>query len=199
MTQEEKIWKKYEREIISFFLALYFLIPYFFINYFTLERVTHDFSMGLDQIVPFLPIFIFPYFTSYFIVFMPYFCITKQKYFRRIAWAYFVTLSLGYLIFLIYPVKMLRPEIASDGFIFQLMQMFYTLDHPYNSFPSLHVALSFLSAGACFQFHHKYWWTIPWATLIAVSTLLVKQHYVLDVIGGLLLFAAVYWLMLVRK
>ena len=42
--------------------------------------------------------------------------------------------------------------------------------------------------------------TLIWAILIALSTLYTKQHYILDVlaglIGGTLIYSLTYWLMM---
>lgn len=198
-----QLFKKYPREFLSIGLVLAFLIPYFLLNTFTNGRETHSLLLGIDENIPFFPAFIFVYLTSYIIVFMPYFFIREEKEFKKTAWAYIVTLMIGYFIFLIYPVKMIRPEVLINGqlngFFSQITTWFYALDQPYNNFPSLHVAMSFLSAGACFKFNKKYWWLFLWAGAIAISTLLVKQHYVLDVLGGAVLFGGVYWWVMRRK
>ncbi|HUQ28220.1 MAG TPA: phosphatase PAP2 family protein, partial [Usitatibacter sp.] len=70
--------------------------------------------------------------------------------------------------------------------------MIYSSDVRYNCLPSLHVAQCFLAAFACGQVHRGVGTVaIAWATLVALSTLFTKQHYVLDVVGGVALaFAA---------
>ena len=180
--QKYEWYQKYEREILLVIITLFFLIPYFTINHFTIYKNNNQLDTILDELLPFLSGFILIYLTSYILVFIPYFFVKEKKYFRRIILAYFITLSISYIIFLIYPVKIIRPEITSESFFSQLTKLFYELDYPYNNFPSLHVTLSFLSAGVCTKYNQKYWWLFLWAGAIALSTLLVKQHYVLDVL-----------------
>jgi hypothetical protein len=61
-------------------------------------------------------------------------------------------------------------------------------DPPYNCFPSIHVAHSFVSALACFRVHRGVGIAaLLCASLVALSALFIKQHYVLDVIAGILL------------
>jgi membrane-associated phospholipid phosphatase len=68
----------------------------------------------------------------------------------------------------------------------------YSADPPYNCFPSIHVAHSFVSALTCYRVNRKVGVAAAiFASLVAISTLFTKQHYVLDVIaGGALAYAA---------
>jgi len=72
----------------------------------------------------------------------------------------------------------------------------------FNKFPSLHVALSFTSAyfyGRARGFIYSIIFYI-WAILIALSTLLIHEHYEIDVIGGIILSAStIFFLMRQEK
>ena len=73
------------------------------------------------------------------------------------------------------------------------LRFLYGADPPYNCFPSLHVAHSFVSALTCWRVHRGVGiGTGICASLVALSTLLTKQHYVLDVIAGVLLASIAY-------
>jgi membrane-associated phospholipid phosphatase len=77
------------------------------------------------------------------------------------------------------------------------VRLTYSLDSPYNCFPSLHVANSFISALACYRVHLTLGLAAAvWASLIGASTLLTKQHYVVDVVAGVLMAALAYFLFL---
>jgi membrane-associated phospholipid phosphatase len=70
-------------------------------------------------------------------------------------------------------------------------------DVRYNCLPSLHVAQCFLAAFTCGIEHRGVGaFAAVWASRVADSTLLTKQHYVLDVAGGVLLAAVAYWIFL---
>jgi membrane-associated phospholipid phosphatase len=69
-----------------------------------------------------------------------------------------------------------------------MVRSIYAADQPYNDFPSLHTSLSTIIA--------IHWWRLDrrigipaaiWTALIVASTVLVKQHYLADLAGGLLL------------
>jgi membrane-associated phospholipid phosphatase len=70
--------------------------------------------------------------------------------------------------------------------------IFYALhafDRPYNMFPSLHIAILMILAGT-YDRHSRgsvRWFVRVWFGLIAASTVLTRQHHVVDVAGGLAL------------
>jgi membrane-associated phospholipid phosphatase len=77
------------------------------------------------------------------------------------------------------------------------LRALYSSDPPYNSFPSLHVAHSFVSALACSRVHRRLGIiAMIAATLVAFSTLFTKQHYVLDVVAGVSLAFVAYGIFL---
>jgi membrane-associated phospholipid phosphatase len=69
--------------------------------------------------------------------------------------------------------------------------MQYAVDRPYNNFPSLHVSLATYSYLLLFHARRKLGWLLlaPYLLILA-SPLFVKQHFLLDVLGGLALAGA---------
>ena len=81
-----------------------------------------------------------------------------------------------------------RPASLGDGFFAWTLALNYRLDPPLNCFPSLHVAWGFVAALCCHRVHRGVGVAaLGWASLIAISTLYTKQHYVLDVVAGIAL------------
>jgi membrane-associated phospholipid phosphatase len=80
-----------------------------------------------------------------------------------------------------------RPILTADDVLTRMIRDVYANDHPYNDFPSLHVAASTVIAIHGWRFSRYSWPLIAWAGLIALSTVMVKQHYVPDIAGGLAL------------
>jgi len=126
-------------------------------------------------------------------VFLPYLLIKEERTFKYVAWSYTGVMCFSYLVFLFFPIKAVRPEILGSGFFNQALGGLYSLDNPYNNFPSMHVALSFLCA-FWINFQDKKWgkWAILWAVLITISTLTTKQHTLADVTAGLTVSLLVY-------
>lgn len=96
--------------------------------------------------------------------------------------------------FVVYPTSAPRPgKVDGEGFAVWGLRALYSADPPYNCFPSLHVAHSFVSALASARVHRRLGVVaITAATLVAVSTLFTKQHYVLDVVAGGLMAGLAY-------
>lgn len=183
-------YQKYERIILLLLLILAFT-PYFLINHQTSGNV-YSLGIFIDEATPFVPAFILIYITAFLLVAMPYFLIKEKEYLRKVTLIYVLVLFFSYLIFLIFPVKMLRPSVGG-GFFAGIVSLVYSIDKVNNCFPSLHVAMSFLAGIICFRYDRKYEWFLIWAVLVIVSTLFVKQHYFLDLVAGLAVGMVGYW------
>ena len=97
-----------------------------------------------------------------------------------------------------FPTRAPRPAVViGEGFAVWGLRFLYSADPPYNCFPSLHVAHSFVSALTCWRVHRPVGMVaVLCASVVAVSTLFTKQHYMIDVLAGVLLAcaAAAVWL-----
>jgi membrane-associated phospholipid phosphatase len=82
----------------------------------------------------------------------------------------------------------LRPEvIMADDWITEVVSFYFWMDHPYNLFPSMHLAASFFAAFYCLSRGRIIGWTaMAMAVIVAVSVVLLKQHYIMDVVAGFL-------------
>jgi membrane-associated phospholipid phosphatase len=116
----------------------------------------------------------------------PFLALRDRERTRKIAIVTIGTIALCGTIFLLLPLTIERPPVVSASASDRLLSWLYATDRPINLFPSMHVALAYLFA--CVVGQERPRWRISmivWATLIAVSTLFTRQHYAIDVIGGL--------------
>ncbi len=122
------------------------------------------------------------------------FVVRQEELIRRTVWAYLTVWTVSYICFLLYPTVAPRPDtMMGKGFAVWGLRFLYDADPPYNCFPSLHVAHSFVSALASYRVHRTLGFVaISCAWLVAISTLFTKQHYVADLIAGILLALAAY-------
>jgi len=96
--------------------------------------------------------------------------------------------------FLIYPVVVDRPSLVSvnDSSSWILTKV-WAIDTAVNSFPSQHVTFIWVCAFMVSMAYRSRKWVVGSAVLVAilisVSTVLVKQHYVWDVIAGAIVAA----------
>lgn len=164
------------------------LVPiYLFIGRPAPGRTLHVPAIALDGTIPLLPSWSLAYGTLYaFLIALPIFVVREDEHLRRTIRAYLAVWTTAYVCFIVYPTVAPRPvSVDGHGFGAWGLRLLYDMDPPYNCFPSLHVAHSFVSALTCVRVHRGVGFAaLAAAFLVALSTLFSKQHYVLDVVAG---------------
>lgn len=147
----------------------------------------------LDQKIPFWPPAAFVYLGCYLFWIVNYILIGRQE--KQRAYQFFKGDLLSRLIclvfFLAFPTTNVRPAVEADGFWNQVMIWLYSIDTADNLFPSIHCLVSwFCYIGIRGRKEIPVWYrgfSCVMALLVCVSTLLTKQHVIIDVVGGVLL------------
>jgi membrane-associated phospholipid phosphatase len=151
-------------------------------------------NTSLDARVPFMPLFVFAYVLYYPWLVLPAAFLTERRVFQRALCAGLFTELVAAGLFLLFPSQMIRPAILPAGLAGDMLRSLYAVDAGWNVFPSLHVAHSTLIAMFFWKYRRDLFPVIALGSaLISVSTVLIKQHYVLDVPAGLLLAAGAFW------
>ncbi len=172
---------------------LVFAATYLPINLFSVGRPASTLYLPGEEGLPFLPAFVYLYVLTYFVG--AFLIVTVRDYYRflRLAAATGVSLLMAYATYLLVPVYLERPHLEVNSVHTWLLSIIY-LDKSYNHFPSLHVTLSWLAFHAA-QVPRRA--RIALSVLVAalsVSTLFVKQHYVVDVVAGFALAWIAWWI-----
>lgn len=151
----------------------------------------HSLTLDLDAAIPFCPAFIVIYVLAYLQWCISYIMIARdgREVCYRIVAGDIVAKLICLVIFLAYPTTMDRPEITGTGLWETLVGIIYQFDAPVNLFPSIHC----LASWVCFRAARMLTKPGPWYTavmfvftlLVCASTVLVKQHVALDIIGGI--------------
>ncbi len=156
-------------------------------------------TLAWDSLIPFSPGWIWVYLLYFPICFLP--LLFKEIHediglFRRTAVGFTVQFLVALAVFWALPSRMQRSIFEPQGLSEYVLAWFYGIDPGFNIFPSLHVAnVAYIACltGRLKGLPHAIVLWILWA-LITVSTLFVKQHYLLDLPAGLLLGVASYHL-----
>ncbi len=147
---------------------------------------------ALDQTLPLWPVWLYPYTWVFFVGFLPLCVVRHMPLFRRVALSYVLVQLVALSCFVAVPVHMVHGPgaLPVDSFLTWAIALMLWVDTSANCFPSLHVAGSVLAALATHRVDRTLG-RIAWvlAVLISASTLLVKQHYAVDVVAG----AALSW------
>ena len=158
--------------------------------------------MDIDKAIPFLPDYIWIYHSIIPVITATMFFIVKSK--RLFMTTIFSCILASIIInacYAIFPSFYPRPEFVAETLSERFLQASYDLDnHGGNTFPSGHVAFAFLMYLAIRGCHHAK--KIPvlkrvyllWAIGIAFSTLTLKFHYVIDVLGGFAVALACFYI-----
>jgi membrane-associated phospholipid phosphatase len=118
--------------------------------------------------------------------------------FRELVLALTLTLAIGYVVYTLVPVRgpmfVDRYDVALDGYYGDWIKR-DLLDPnrvPRDCFPSLHTAVSFTLLWGAFRHARRVFWVaLPIVACIPLACVYFRYHYVVDVIAGALLFAAV--------
>lgn len=187
-------------------LSIVFLLQ--FLTYYGTKAITasfhaHDLTTAFDRAVPLIPWFIYIYLGSYAFWIINYLLASKagRKHFYAVTACALLCYLVCAVIFIVFPTTYERPELIAHTFSEKLINYVFSVDTPVNLFPSMHCLLSWI----CYicvrgkkQISAAYRvFSLIFAILVCVSTQVVKQHYVVDIFGGILI-AELMWL-IVKK
>lgn len=144
----------------------------------------------LDAALPVVRPFVIPYVSLNPLVYftLVVFLLFRTKIFQSAALAMIVAWFVSYFFYFFLQTEVIRPVLVGTDLFTKMIQGVYAGDNPFNDFPSLHTSISTILAIHWFRFDRRAGIIASiWTTLIVASTVLIKQHYVADVISGLLL------------
>ncbi len=192
------IFKKYRHLLL---LAIYplFTLWYFLLN--QSDRPIHMISCPLDYRLPFCEWFILPYVGWYIYVFIALILTARQspKAFVRLCLLLYSGMAVAQLLQTVYPTGIdFRPtSFERDNFLTWIVGIIYASDAPVNVFPSIHCYNALAAHLACYcrlpgatRLHKAL--SLLFVILVFLSTVLIKQHSVLDAVGAILLMAILY-------
>jgi membrane-associated phospholipid phosphatase len=139
-----------------------------------------------EEKIPFLIWSVLPYLLLIDLMYLPIF-IKTEGYFKKAFVALTIAVLINYLVFIFYPTYMERPiPPPSEGFFNKLYLWLLSIDGPANCFPSGHIT----SPGiGCWYFAKAYpksrFLLLFLFSLLCLSVLTTKQHYILDILGGI--------------
>lgn len=158
-------------------------------------------SSNLDDAVPFVPEFIYAYIFWYIMILAVPFILylTNKTSFYKYNVSLFITIIIGFVIFVAFPTTVNRPEIEVKGITTWLLNTIYLLDTPsLCCLPSMHCALCFLMiiysvSTKEMKLYKKIIITLV-SILIILSTLFIKQHVIIDAVIALIITVIVIFI-----
>jgi len=153
-----------------------------------------DPALPIDESFPYIPETVYIYLLAYVVV-LGIFLVRRTPEFLNRAYLAFITMNLtAFALFALFPAQ--GPERAfMDTDTGGMMALLHGVDARWNAFPSLHVANPWLIAFLSLRerrFAPVSIFLLLVAIGISVSTLFVRQHYLLDVVGGFALAVLIF-------
>lgn len=191
----EKLLKK-SRLYYGLFLVVQIL------SYFLVGLAIDKFNLNLwspktqfDSHIPFLPFMIIPYSLYFFVMAAPFFLNLKKEEIKRLLLNLITASLLTYLISFSYSVTPSPRHIFSEQdsiFVF-IIKILYKYDTSPIYFPSLHSLHSLLIGFHLWKKGGMKRNFLPCALLISLSTVFVKQHFVIDALASLFIAPVIYF------
>lgn len=197
--------------LIILMMSMFNAIPYTSINHLSnfLQRTAFDPEIAFDTNLAFIPWMFIPYITLFFYYPAAAFLGNKDDNMWRqnIIFHQMMTISCWFVfaVFLLFPVEIdlrgpIQDQLQDGDFWHPFYVFMHSIDTPWNSWPSIHVVQSTQVVLIL-----RYWYPsdttkvkvaqglllFAWAMLI-LSTMFTKQHYLWDVVTGLL-YAYLMW------
>jgi membrane-associated phospholipid phosphatase len=184
-----KIWllTNFKRLLIVFLIYLTHSALYGFVS---VNHVNRNYNLltDLDKIFPFVPEMVYLYMSFYVVLLVSVFFFRTEEAFGKTITSLSGTLLLTYPIFYLFPANYPVPSFDVNSFTTRFLKWCFQEDVRNNTFPSLHVGISFTIAFAMMHYRKKagiiY---LVWATGIAVSTLMIRKHFLIDSFGGIVM------------
>jgi len=144
------------------------------------------------------------YFSFYLIIifFTVYYYVKYPILFTKRFFFFLHSFYIFYLIFMLFPTEGPRYTLASPGndvppayFITHLVQKLQAYgDRPTGAFPSSHIGMTWLIMYFFFRDNRKFFYGwLPLSVILTFSTVYIKAHYALDVMGGLMMVPVLLW------
>lgn len=156
----------------------------------------HSVAFPIDYKIPFSPEWIIIYFGCYisWVAFYIITCRESKEICYNFVTAEVIAKMIALVVFIVYPTEMVErgtfEQSLGNGLLEQITAFMYNADKPVNLFPSIHCLASWVG------FRGLSWckkvsaqlkiFAFILAILVFLSTLFTKQHYVIDILGGVL-------------
>ena len=150
-----------------------------------------DISTPLDEMLPFVPAFMSVYLLCYAQWVLGFIMVGREgkEFCYRHFTAEMIAKSICLIFFVFMPTFMVRPEISGNGFWEEITRTVYETDAANNLFPSIHCLESWYLFRVATRMKRPGKWHVifhlVFSLLVFASVVLVKQHLVLDILGGI--------------
>lgn len=160
----------------------------------------YDLTTSWDRKVPFVKEWVVIYLVCFVFWIINYILIANEgkEHCYRFVSADLLSRIICGIFFIMLPTTNVRPIIYGNDFLSYMVKFVYGIDSATNLFPSIHCLVSWF----CFIGIRKskkipLWYKVfscIFAILVCASTQFIKQHYLIDIVGGILIAELCFYL-----
>lgn len=179
--------------LATIFLPLFNMLVYYSTDNILGDAQRYTAALPWDNTIPLIPAWIIVYYGCYVSWFWGFFIAARQE--DKLFYGFFVrvffSLIVAFLFFTLWPLEISRPAVTEPGFFNDITRFLYSIDPPHNLFPSLHCFYNWIIFTQI-RGRKEYplalrLFTCWLAIAVFASTLFMRQHYILDIVGAVLL------------
>ena len=177
-------------------LVIINLIVYEGTQFLMLHAKHWDLALPLDARIPFRPAWIVIYILAYLQWVVGYVLIARESraHCNRVLAGEIIAKFICMLFFIALPTRIERPVVEGSGVFAALTRLIFASDLPGNLFPSIHCLESWICFRGAIGMKRVPRWYAPamlaFTLMVFASTVLVKQHVLVDIPAGVLVAEA---------
>lgn len=152
----------------------------------------HDLTTAWDTLIPFRTEWVIIYLLAYVQWFIGFVAAGRERkaLCYRILGGEMIAKFLCMVCYIVIPVTISRPEIVGNAPWDHITRFVFFVDAPESLFPSIHCLESYICFRGAMLSEKLPRWYVPvtgmFALLVFASTVLIKQHFLLDIVAGVL-------------
>ncbi len=192
--------RRYCSLLVMGIYAVFYMIAFFYLEQRT--GAVHEINFRIDAYIPFCEVFIIPYLMwfGYVALTVCYLCIKDKEESDRLVAFLMAGMTIFIVVSAVFPNgHHLRPVVFPRNNVFtRMIAVLYASDTPTNVLPSIHVynSIAIMIAvwrSKCFKGHKLITgFMLTLGVSIIFSTVLIKQHSMIDVLLALILSGLMY-------
>lgn len=147
-------------------------------------------KLPIDDHIPLIPIFIIPYLLHHPGIILTGAVLWNTHLIIPFLLSLIISYSIAILFWYFVPNGVRRPPYPENSLFTPLIKKLYLHDEDTNGFPSAHIFVTLL-CGHYFSLGYPQLAPFIWTSIGAVvaSVLFTKQHYIIDIAGGVIVYA----------
>lgn len=190
LSRIKSYWK--QKLVIGFWVTLGFTAVYVLLQRNPLFSIIPVKMTWIDRSIPFVPGTVYLYETLWLLLPLSFWLMGSKEELSRYSNGFLMISMISFGIFFFFPTACPRPTDLHT--VNRIYATLVQLDKELNSFPSLHAALAIFGGSCCNALCQTDDWPkwvrwIIWAWVLGIiaSTLLTKQHALVDAVAGIIL------------